>query len=106
MKPFSSQRKIISIKPEKIKTFIKANSSKSEIAGLYQDRIKIKVKEIPQKGKANKELIRFLAKRLDIPKNSIEIISGLSSSFKTIKIQNPYKQSIKEILLDDGNSDG
>lgn len=106
MKVFSSRRKTKNIKSEKIKTFIKANAHKDEIAGLYQGRIKIKVKQIPQKGKANKGLIEFLAERLNIPKKSIEIVSGLSSSFKTLEIQNPYKRSIENILLDDEDRDG
>ena len=40
----------------------------------------------PEDGKANKEVIKLLAKSLDIPKTSITITQGLSSRNKVIKI--------------------
>ena len=61
-------------------------SSRTEICGLYEDMLKIKLSAPPEKGKANKELIGFLAKTLGIRKNQIAITSGLTNPVKTIKI--------------------
>lgn len=41
---------------------------------------------MPEKGKANKELIAFLAKKLKITKSSIQIISGELDRWKKIAI--------------------
>ncbi len=40
------------------------------------------------KGQANKAVIALMAKELKLPKSSIEIVQGLTSRQKTIKITN------------------
>ena len=62
-------------------------ASRSEICGAETEWLKVRIKAPPVDGKANKELIRFLAKLLKIPKCSIEICSGGSSRLKRIKIK-------------------
>lgn len=63
-------------------------SSKTEIAGIMDDEtIKIRIKAVPEKGKANNELIKFLSKELNIPKENISIISGKTDSIKLIKLK-------------------
>lgn len=56
--------------------------------------IKVYLKEPPEDGKANRELIKFLAKSLDLRQDEIEIVSGLISRKKRIKIS-------KLLTLDD-----
>lgn len=48
--------------------------------------IKIYLKNPPENGKANRELIRFLSNSLKIPQNLIMLVSGLNSRNKKIKI--------------------
>ncbi len=65
-----------------IKVIPRAN--RSEIVGILDERLKIKVKSPPVDGKANKEIIKFFSSFLGIPKKDIEILRGTSSSHKTI----------------------
>ena len=51
--------------------------------------LKIGVISVPEKGKANKELITFLAKKLKIAKSSIQIISGELDRWKKLAITAP-----------------
>lgn len=51
--------------------------------------LKIGVISVPEKGKANKELIAFLAKKLKIAKSSIQIISGELDRWKKLAITAP-----------------
>lgn len=60
-------------------------SSKNEIF-LDNGVIKVKITEVPENGKANKAIIDLFSKTFKIPKNKINIIKGLKSSNKTIKI--------------------
>lgn len=60
-------------------------SSKNEIF-LDNGVIKVKITEVPENGKANKAIINLFSKTFKIPKNKINIIKGLKSSNKTIKI--------------------
>jgi uncharacterized protein (TIGR00251 family) len=64
------------------------SSSKDSIAGWLDDTLRIKVKAPPEKGKANKAVIRLLESILSLPKGSITISSGLTSAIKIVEIYN------------------
>lgn len=55
------------------------------IIGNY-GKLKCYLKNPPEKGLANKELIKLLSKALSIVKSDIEIISGAKSRNKRLKI--------------------
>jgi len=66
-------------------------SSKNEVSEIFEDEegektIKIKIKAVPEKGKANAELIKFLSKETGIKKHQITILNGHTSALKLIKI--------------------
>ncbi len=69
-----------------LKVYLQPKSSKNEVVGPYRDGIKVKVTAPPVEGKANDALIRFLAKKFRISPSCIEIIKGLHSREKTLKI--------------------
>ena len=69
-----------------LKVYLHPKSSKNEVVGPYRDGIKVKVTAPPTEGKANEALIRFLAKKFGISPSCIEIIKGLHSREKTLKI--------------------
>lgn len=71
-----------------IKSKIIPNSSKDKIIGIHNSALKIAIAAPPVEGKANKKCISFLAKYFDIAKSKIEIISGINSKNKFIKIYN------------------
>lgn len=67
-------------------------SQKTELVEIFEDTdsgqtYKIRLKAAPEKGKANEELIRFLAKELNLPRTAFSIISGKTDRIKLIKIR-------------------
>lgn len=85
----------------KINLKIVPNSSKNEICGIIlgadgQQMLKIKVTAIADDGKANKELIAFLARECGLPKSNIEIISGKTARNKKILL---HSSEIPNVLL-------
>lgn len=56
------------------------------LSTLDDGTIKIRIKAVPEKGKANEELIRFLAEKLKVRKDTIEIIAGASDTVKLVRI--------------------
>lgn len=73
------------------------NSSCCKIGGVFIDPnddewLRINVISVPEKGKANQELIKFLAKELKIAKSQIEIISGELDRYKKILLPITEKQ--------------
>lgn len=70
-----------------IKIKVVPGGSRTRIAGLLDDALKINVAAAPEKGKANKELIGFLAKWLDLPKQCLTIVRGEHNVRKEILIR-------------------
>ncbi|MHC4640740.1 MAG: DUF167 domain-containing protein [Planctomycetota bacterium] len=61
-------------------------SSRTAVCGLLDGMVKIKVSAAPEKGKANKCLLDFLAKQLGVKKNAVSIISGKTSAVKGVRV--------------------
>jgi uncharacterized protein len=74
------------------------SSSKDCIAGWLEDTLKVKVKAPPENNKANKSVIKVLEKTLDLPKGSINISSGETSSRKIIEINGSDDELINKKL--------
>jgi uncharacterized protein len=52
----------------------------------------------PSKGRANEELIEFLADLLGTPRSSVTIIRGHSARVKTVRIANPQSARVAALL--------
>lgn len=74
-------------------------ASKDEIAGLHGDALKVRLCAPPVEGKANEALVRFLAKTLDIPARSVELVSGATGRNKLVRIHGLSAVAVKERLL-------
>ncbi len=61
-------------------------ASRTEVVGLHGHRLKVKVAAPPEKGAANRELVRFLAKRLGLAQQAIQLTLGASSREKVVAI--------------------
>jgi len=61
-------------------------SSKNEVAGVIEGRLKIKLTAPPVGGAANRELITFLVKLLGIDRSSIYLQMGSKGKRKLLKI--------------------
>ncbi len=70
----------------KIKVIPKAR--KSEIVGIEEEELKIRISAPPEKGEANAELLNFLSKTFDIPKRDIFLLSGQTSRHKKVLLCN------------------
>ena len=62
-------------------------SSKTEIIERGDNFLKIKLCAIPEKGKANEALIKFLSESFKTPQSNIKIIRGSKSREKTVLIE-------------------
>jgi uncharacterized protein len=62
-------------------------SRRTEVVGLYGDRLKVRVAAPPEKGAANAELIAFLSRALKLPKTSLRLTRGFQNRTKILEIQ-------------------
>ena len=87
------------MKTDSVKLYIRPGASETRVEGIYQDRIKIRISAPPEKGKANKELLRFIAKVLLVPKSRISILTGKTSNYKEIQIKPSHNKDYHDRLL-------
>lgn len=63
------------------------NASRNEIVGMENDELKVRIAAVPDQGKANKELIAFLAKTFHISKSQVILLHGETSRHKKLLLQ-------------------
>jgi len=68
---------------------VQPKASKDEFAEVLEDRIKLRITAPPVDGKANKHIIKFLAKIFEVPKSNIMIKSGETGRNKKLIIKQP-----------------
>jgi uncharacterized protein (TIGR00251 family) len=73
-------------------------SSRTGVSGLFDGMVKIKVSAPPEKGKANRCLVEFLAKQVGIKKNAVSIISGETNPVKDVRLLGVSAKEIGERL--------
>ena len=77
---------------------VQPNARRNEALGYEGDILHIRIAAPPMKGKANRELIKFLSQLLGVSKSSIIIESGLTSRRKVIAIAGLDQAQILERL--------
>jgi uncharacterized protein (TIGR00251 family) len=69
--------------------YIQPNASKTEISGLHDGALKIKVAAPPADHKANDKLLDFLRKSFKVGKNQVHLKHGDHNRHKVVEIIEP-----------------
>jgi len=77
---------------------VQARASKTEIASIQDQELKIRVTEAPVDNAANIAVIKLLADTFDCPKSNIRIVKGTASNHKIIAIRGLTKQNVIDKL--------
>ena len=81
-----------------IRVKVTPNSSKNQITGERDDRLTVKLTSPPVEGKANKQLLKFIGKKLGAPSSSITILRGQSSREKVLLVPGIDERTAMERL--------
>ena len=79
------------------------NARKTEVEGIYNGRLKVRIAAPALDGRANKLLTDFLRQQLDLPAHRITLVRGDHSRLKQIEISHPSRELIA-LLSAWGNS--
>jgi uncharacterized protein (TIGR00251 family) len=82
----------------RITLHVQPRASRTEVAGVHGDALRIRVAAPPVEGEANQELLRFLAKKLRLPKSDLKLIHGESGRTKIIEIRNATRDQVVTAL--------
>jgi uncharacterized protein (TIGR00251 family) len=66
---------------------VQPGAARTEFAGEYGGRLKLRLAAPPVDGKANEALVAFLAEYYGVPKRNVRILAGASSRRKRILIE-------------------
>jgi uncharacterized protein len=78
--------------------YAQPRAKRTEISGLHGDALKVRVAAPPAEGRANDELVAFLAAALGVPKKSVAVVQGTRSRHKTVSIAAPQADPASLLL--------
>ncbi len=86
--------------PTRLRVRVQARASRTELAGIDPDgRLRVRVKSAPVDGSANRELLRFLGKKvLRVAPSSLELVSGHASRDKVILVSGMSQGTIEALV--------
>ena len=68
------------------------------MTGVAEGRLRIRVAAPPVEGAANEELVRFLARRLGVPRSAAEVTAGATGRKKTVLIRGIAAAAARALL--------
>jgi len=68
---------------------IQPRASRDEWVGLQGDFFKVRISAPPVDGKANAQLIKYLARLFGVPKSRVSLLSGENERRKRVSIHSP-----------------
>ncbi|MBC7359107.1 MAG: YggU family protein [Desulfacinum sp.] len=77
---------------------IQPNAKKTELAGVLDASLRVRISAPPVEGAANKECIRFLAKFFGLSKSRVKILQGEKSRHKVVLLKGAQEQAIRDRL--------
>lgn len=81
-----------------LQLYIQPGASRTEMAGVYDDAVKIRIQAPPVDGKANKALIRYLSKTFGISGSRVIILKGETGRKKLILLEGLPLKGVQAML--------
>jgi len=80
---------------------ITPNAKKTEVIGVLDDALKLKLQAQPIEGRANDALVKFLAAALAVPKSAVTITHGHANKRKLIEVASDTltPEIVQQLLL-------
>ena len=78
--------------------YVQPRASKNQICGIQGEELKIRLTSPPVDGAANKLCREFVADLFEVPKSSVEIISGSTSRHKRLRIAGDHPAQFNKTI--------
>jgi uncharacterized protein (TIGR00251 family) len=85
----------------RINVHAQPGAKRTEVSGLHGDAIKIRIQAPPLEGRANDELIRFLAEALGVARSQVTLFRGDKSRTKVFAVAGVTEAQVRNALLND-----
>lgn len=78
---------------------VQPGASRTEIAGVHGDAIKVRLAAPPVEGKANEVLLHFLADRFGVARRAVTLLRGVSSRAKVVAVDGVDRATASRLLF-------
>ena len=73
-------------------------ASRSEIAGEHDGALRVRLAAPPVEGAANDELVRLIARVLDVPRSAVRIVAGERGRTKVVEVDGVDAETVLRAL--------
>jgi uncharacterized protein len=77
---------------------VQPRASRAKLGPVHDNRLKVAVTSPPVDGEANAAVIELLAKSLGVPKGAVEVIAGMTSRRKTVRVSGATRTAVEELV--------
>ena len=81
-----------------LRLHVQPGASRTGMAGLHGDALKIRVAAPPADGRANRAMLDYLAECLGVARTRITLVKGESGRRKTVIVQGIGLEAVRELL--------
>jgi len=81
----------------KLRVRVVPRASRSEIIGVHDDVLRVRLAAPPVDGAANRELLKLIAKRFKVPASAVSLVAGNNSKNKVVRIENPSREVLSKM---------
>jgi len=79
-----------------IDIFVQTRASKSEVVGVHDGTVRVRIAAPPVDGAANDAIIELLSKRFKVRKADIQIVSGATGRRKRVLVRGVGVDAVRE----------
>ena len=77
---------------------IQANAKKTEVVGVLDDALKIKLAAQPIEGKANEALVKWLAGALGVSRSAVTLTHGQTNKKKLLEVSGVTLEDVARLV--------
>jgi len=70
---------------------VQPRASRQQLEKISENEFRARLTSVPEKGKANAELLELLADYLDVPVSRLRLVRGETARIKVVEITEPEK---------------
>lgn len=83
---------------------VQPRASRTEVAGVHGDAIRVRLTAPPVDGAANEALVRLLAERLGVARGAVRLVAGAGGRTKVVEVEGIGPDTVRGRLLGNGTA--
>ena len=81
----------------RVRLRVRPGAARNRVAGVHAGALRVHVTAQPEKGKANRAVLRLLAKLLEVPRSSVRLAGGAASRDKAVDLPLPPRELLSRL---------